>query len=196
MTQSQVIQVACYSREVACWFWRFVREWKVQSRGLHRDFRGSACNSLVGRPSSHEKHLENFFHNFIFECFGSLPLRLVGDSPQLRKTRVWQKVGQFLNLLSFPSNFLWLFTVFPFLSQLNLPKHFVSHSLNSIFASFLLQSSRKKYGFSLSHLISSCFKSNFRFLGLSLWIEIYCVWTCSCLDCWVSVSLVSSLCIF
>ena len=42
-------------------FWQLVREWKVQSRGLHRDFRGSARDSLAGRPSSREKHLEKFF---------------------------------------------------------------------------------------------------------------------------------------
>ena len=60
-TQSWVIQVTCYSRELACWFWRLVRKWKVQSREVHRDFRGLACDSLAGRPSSREKHLENFF---------------------------------------------------------------------------------------------------------------------------------------
>ena len=71
-THSQVIQVACYSRELTGWFWRLVREWMVQSRGVHRDFRGSARDSLAGRPSSCEKHLEIFF-NFVFECFGGLP---------------------------------------------------------------------------------------------------------------------------
>ena len=59
-TQLRVIQVACYSRELACWFWRLVCEWKVQSRGVHRDFRGSTRDSLTGRPSNREKHLENF----------------------------------------------------------------------------------------------------------------------------------------
>ena len=60
-TQSRVIQVACYRRELVCWFWWLVREWKVQSQGVHRDFRDSAHDFLVGRPSSHEKHLEIFF---------------------------------------------------------------------------------------------------------------------------------------
>ena len=49
------------SRVFAGHFWRLVREWKVQSRGLLKDFRGSACDSLAGRPSSREKHLEKFF---------------------------------------------------------------------------------------------------------------------------------------
>ena len=60
-TQSRVSQVACHSRELAGQFWRLVREWKVQLRGLHRDFRGSARVSLAGRTSSREKHLEIFF---------------------------------------------------------------------------------------------------------------------------------------
>ena len=59
-TLSQVIQVECYSRELACWFWRLVHEWKVQSWGVHRDFCGSVHNSLASRPSNCEKHLENF----------------------------------------------------------------------------------------------------------------------------------------
>ena len=61
VAQSWVCQVASLSRVFAGHFWRLVREWKVQSRGLHRDFRGSAHNSLAGRPSSREKHLEKFF---------------------------------------------------------------------------------------------------------------------------------------
>ena len=60
-TQSRVIQVACYSRELVNWFWQLVCKWKVQSRGVHREFRGSARNSLAGRPSSRKKHLEKFF---------------------------------------------------------------------------------------------------------------------------------------
>ena len=42
-------------------FWRLVHEWKVQSRGVHRDFRGLTRGSLADRPSSREKHLEIFF---------------------------------------------------------------------------------------------------------------------------------------
>ena len=59
-TQSRVSQVAGLSRKFAGHFWQLVREWKVQSRGLLKDFRNSARDSLAGRPSSHEKHLENF----------------------------------------------------------------------------------------------------------------------------------------
>ena len=59
-TQSRVSQVARLSRVFAGHFWQLVREWKVQSRGLLRDFGGSARDSLAGRPSSREKYLENF----------------------------------------------------------------------------------------------------------------------------------------
>ena len=38
---------------------------EVQSRGSLRDFRGSARDSLAGKPSSREKHLEKFF-KFLF----------------------------------------------------------------------------------------------------------------------------------
>ena len=61
MAKSRVCQVASLSRIFAGHFWRLVREWLVQSRGLLRDFRGSARDSLAGRPSSREKHLEKFF---------------------------------------------------------------------------------------------------------------------------------------
>ena len=59
--QSRVCQVASLSRVFAGHFWRLVREWKVQSRGLLRDFRGSSRDSLAGISSSREKHLEKFF---------------------------------------------------------------------------------------------------------------------------------------
>ena len=71
--QSRVCQVACLSRVFAGHFWRLVREWKVQSRGSLRDFRGSARNSLAGRLSSREKHLEKF-SNFRPRVFWRLDL--------------------------------------------------------------------------------------------------------------------------
>ena len=103
--QSRLYQVTCLSRVFAGHFWRFVREWKVQSRGLLRDFRGSARNSLAGRPSSREKHLEKFFQIFVLECFSGLIWRLFGDSFQSRKSRVLEIQGQFLNFFVFPRSF-------------------------------------------------------------------------------------------
>ena len=59
-TQSGVSQVACHNRELTGQFWRLVRKWKVQSRGVHRDFHGSARDSLTSETSSREKHLKHF----------------------------------------------------------------------------------------------------------------------------------------
>ena len=69
--QSRVCQVASLSRVFAGHFWRLVHEWKVQSRGLLRDFRGSARDSLAGRPSSREKHLEKFFKIFLLSALAA-----------------------------------------------------------------------------------------------------------------------------
>ena len=69
--QSRVCQVASFSRIFAGQFWRLVREWKVQSRDSLRDFRGSARDSLAGRPSSREKHLEEFFKIFILSALAA-----------------------------------------------------------------------------------------------------------------------------
>ena len=84
VTQSRVIQVRCYSCKLACWFWRHIREWKVQSWGVHRDFRSSARNSLAGRPFSREKHLEIFFTILSLSVLAACP----GDLFQSRKMRV------------------------------------------------------------------------------------------------------------
>ena len=59
-TQSHVSQVACHNRELAGQFWRLVREWKVQLRGVHKDFHGLARDSLTSETSSREKQLANF----------------------------------------------------------------------------------------------------------------------------------------
>ena len=83
-TQSRVIQVAYFSRELACLVWRLVREWEVQSRGLHRDFHGSTRDSLAGRPSSREKHLEIFITFLSLSVLAASP----GDSLQSQKTCV------------------------------------------------------------------------------------------------------------
>ena len=106
-TQSRVIQVACYSRELAGWFWRLVRRWKVQSRGVHRDFHVLAHDSLTSETSSRKKHLANFFKSLGLNCFGRWPWRLTGDLFQSQKTSDLHFKD------SFSLEFLWLFTVFP-----------------------------------------------------------------------------------
>ena len=74
--QSRVCQVASLSRVFAGHFWRLVRKWKVQSRGLLKDFRGSARDSLAGRHSNREKHLENFFQILRTKYFPKTPKTL------------------------------------------------------------------------------------------------------------------------
>ena len=115
-TLSWVIQVACYSRELAGWFWRLVREWMVQSQGVHRDFRGSARDSLAGRPSSREKHLENF-SQFCLWMF----CRLAVSTCLSREKCVFcvSKIV-FKTFSVFPSNFCDCSLSSLFLSQLNL----------------------------------------------------------------------------
>ena len=89
-SKSQVIQVACYSHELACWFWRLVREWKVHAWGVHRDFRGLTCNSLAGRPSSREKHLEIFFTILTLNVLVACPSDLLATHLS-REKRVFGK---------------------------------------------------------------------------------------------------------
>ena len=84
-TQSRVIQVACHSHELAGWFWWLVRKWKVQSRGVRRDFRGSARDSLAGKPSSREKHLEIFFTILTLNVLAACPGDLLATQPSREK---------------------------------------------------------------------------------------------------------------
>ena len=53
--------------------WQLVRGWKVQSRGVHRDFCDLPRDFLVGRLSNREKHLEKF-SDFWFLSFSRLVL--------------------------------------------------------------------------------------------------------------------------
>ena len=108
-TQLRVIQVACHSHELAGRFWRLVREWKVQSRGVHRDFRSSARESLASETSSREKHLANFFKSFGFKCFGGWPWRLVS----VAKNTCFAFQRQFLILFYFHKNWKISKTVLP-----------------------------------------------------------------------------------
>ena len=90
--QSRVYQVASLSRIFAGHFWRLAREWKVQSRGSLRDFRGSARNLLAGRPSSREKHLEIFFIILTLSVLAACPGDLLAtclrvEGPVVRGTQ-------------------------------------------------------------------------------------------------------------
>ena len=142
-TQSWVIQVAFYSRKLVCWFWRLVHEWKVQSRGVHRDFWGSARDSLASRPSSREKHLEIFFHNFVFECFGGLPWRLVS----VAKSTCFAFQRQFFFFKKPFSVFPQSFVTIHCLLCLKLLKRHSVHTQTLLILSLSSPIFKKRYGF-------------------------------------------------
>ena len=50
------------------------------------------------------KNTQKFFSKFSFQCSGGWSWRLARDLSQSRKLHVLGKLGQFLNLFSFPSN--------------------------------------------------------------------------------------------
>ena len=115
-TQSQVRQVTCHNREFTGQFWQYVRKWKVQSWGVHREFRGSTRDSLTGRPSSHEKHLENF-SQFCLWVFWRLDLMTCWRLTPVAKNECLAKTGLVFKYFQFS---LKLFMTIHFLSQLNL----------------------------------------------------------------------------
>ena len=93
--------------------WRLIREWKVQSRGLHKNFRGLARNSLAGWHSSREKHLENF-SQFCLWVFWRLDLVTCWRLTSVTKKACFAFRREFLKIFSaFSFDFLWLFAVFP-----------------------------------------------------------------------------------
>ena len=150
-TQSQVSQVACHSRELTGKFWPLVHEWKVQSQRVHRDFRGSAHDSLVSETSNREKHLAKF-SNFLAWSV------LAGDFGDSLETYLSREKRMFCTVRIVLKSFL----VFPrtlcdcsfsLLSETypNTP----CHPLRTPFLlHFFSKSSRKRYGFSLSHSVS------------------------------------------
>ena len=88
----------------------------VQSREVHRNFRGSACDSLAGRPSSCEKHLENF-SQFCLWVFWQLDLVTYWRLTSVAKNKCLAKIGSVFKSFQFS---LEPFMTIHFLSQLNL----------------------------------------------------------------------------
>ena len=173
-TQSRVIQVACYSHELACWFWWLVREWKVQSWGVHRDFRGSARDSLAGRPSSRKKTLRKFFTILTLSVLAACPGNLLATCFSREKRVFCVSKTVSLNFFSFSLDFLWLFTVFH-ISLLtktdpNTPQTPFLHHFFSIFK-------KKIWVFSVS-LHFPCFEYAF-LVSVSVLLSL-CFWKVSC----------------
>ena len=114
VTQSRVIQVACYSRELTGWFWWLFHKWKVHSRGVHSDFRGSAHDSLA----DHEKHLEIFFTIVTLSVLTAWPSDLLATCFSHEKRMFCVSKTVFKTFSIFPSTFCDCLLSSPFLSQL------------------------------------------------------------------------------
>ena len=154
------------NRELACWFWRLVCKWMVQSWGVHRDFRGSARYSLAGRPSSREKHLEIFFTILSLNVLAACPSNLF----QLQKLCVLRFEDNFLKLFQFFPRIFVTVTVFPISlsteSNPNTPCHtpqtpFLHHSFSNL--------QEKCMGFLCLTWFLHVLRIIFLFFGLSLW---------------------------
>ena len=108
-TQSQVSQVACHSRELTGQFWRLVHEWKVQSQGGHRDFRGLVRDSLASKTSNREKRLEIFSKLLAWSVLAGGFGDYLATYLNCEKCVFCTVKTVFKIFFSFPSNFLWLF---------------------------------------------------------------------------------------
>ena len=180
-TQLRIIQVACYSRELTSCFWRLVREWKVQSRGVHRDFNDSARDSLASRPSSHEKHLENFFRILTLSVLAVCPGDLLATHFSRKKHVFCVSKTVFKTFSVFPSTFCDGSLSSPFLSQLKLTQtlHVTLYKLH--FYTFSPPNFKKKVWVLISSPHISCFELYlcccfvFRYGFVSIF-EIVLVW--------------------
>ena len=151
----------------------------------------------MSETSSSEKHLANFFKTLGLKCFG----RCLGDwlaTCLSRKKRVFCVLKTVFKLFfSFSLEFLWLFTVFPISLSTKTDPNTPCHPPQTPFLHHLFSNLQEKsMGFLCLTWFFHVLRIIFLIFELSLWFEIYCVRTCFCLDCWVSVCLVSSLCVF
>ena len=168
----------------------------VQSWGVHRDFRGSARDSLAGRPSSREKHLENFSQFCLLSVLAASPNDLLATHFS-REKRVFCISKRVFKIFSvFFLKFLWLFTVFPISlsteSDPDTPCHtsqspFLHHSFNNL--------QETGMGFLCVTWFPHVLRTIFFLLSYHCRLR-YTVRICFCLDCWVSVNLMPSLCVF
>ena len=149
-TLSRVSPVACHSRKLAGQFWRLVHEWKVQSRGLHRNFRDSARDSLASRPSSREKHLEIFFKILSLSVLAAWPGNLLATHFNREKC-VFAKIGAiFKSFLVFPRT---ICDYSSFLSTVSFPNAPCNHFQTPLLLPFKSKSSSNRYGFSFSNSV-------------------------------------------
>ena len=130
------------------------------ARGL-RDFRGLPCDSLVGRTSSHEKHLDKFFKIFVLSVLATGPGDLLAAWFGREKC-VFCVSRSIFKTFQFPSTFLWLFIVF-LISSISQTHRALNSNLHC-WSSLQPHSSRKRYGFLFSHSILHVYKCISSFL--------------------------------
>ena len=138
--------------------WWLVRRWKVQSRGVHRDFRGSVRDSFTSGTSSRKKNIEIFLESFLSSVLVAGP----GDLHAIwfsRENRVFcTKWVNFWTFSVFPSNFHDCSLSSPFQTSFKL---IVSLSKNLHFYIISTSFFKKRYGFSyyliVFHVYSMCF---------------------------------------
>ena len=114
-----------------------------QSRGIYRDFSGSACDSLASETSSREKHLENFSKLLAWSVLAGVSGNYLATYLS-REKRVFCIVRVVFKIFfSFPLNFMWLF-IFSFIW--NFPNTSCNQLRTPLLLHFFSKSSRKGMG--------------------------------------------------
>ena len=149
------------------------------------DFRGSTRDSLAGKPSHHEKHLETFFTILTLSVLAACPGDLLVTCFSHEKRVFCISKIVFKTFSVFPSTFCDCSLSSPFLSQLKLTQtllelHFYIISLPNL---------QEKVWVLISSPHISCFELHFReylccCFVFSLWVCFPFFWDCPCLDCW------------
>ena len=115
---------------------------------------------LTGRPSSREKHLENFFTILSLSVLAACPSDLLATHPSREKRVFSISKTVFKTFSVFPSNFCDYSLSSPFLSQLKLTQTLLKLHFSIISSQIF----KKRYGFSLSHFIFHILSLIFLFL--------------------------------
>ena len=150
----------------------------------------------MDRSSSRKKHLENFFTILSLSVLAACPGDLLVTCFSREKHVFCISKTVFKTFSVFPSNFYDYSLSSPFFSQLNLTQTLRVTHLNlhfCIIPSPIFKKQLWVFSISLDFLM---FWEQFFFL-LNYHCRLrYTMRTCFCLDCWVSVYLISSLCVF
>ena len=131
----------------------------------------------MGRPSSREKHLENFSQFCLLSVLAASPNDLLATHFSREKRVFCVSKTIFKTFSVFSLKFLWLFTIFPISLSIESNPNTSCHTSQSPFLHHSFSNLQEKgIGFLYLTWFYSCFENNFVFVGLSLWIEIYCAY--------------------